>query len=60
MRERVWGSLNSDEGTYTIVLCIYKYFVLGAQGDREIKRIKSESEREKYGMYLLKLIGDRV
>ncbi len=25
LRERVWGSLNSDEGTYTIVLCIYKY-----------------------------------
>ncbi len=28
MRERVWGSPNSDEGTYTVVLCIYKYFVV--------------------------------
>jgi hypothetical protein len=26
-RERGWGSPNSDEGTYTVVLCIYKYFV---------------------------------
>ncbi len=27
MRERGWGSPNSDEGTYTVVLFIYKYFV---------------------------------
>ncbi len=27
-RERGWGSPNSDEGKYTVVLCIYKYFVL--------------------------------
>ncbi len=26
--ERGWGSPNSDEGTYTVVLYIYKYFVL--------------------------------
>jgi hypothetical protein len=24
-----WGSPNSDEGTYTVVLCLYKYFVVG-------------------------------
>jgi hypothetical protein len=30
LRERGWGSpkKNSDEGTYTVVLCIYKYFVV--------------------------------
>jgi hypothetical protein len=27
LRERGWGSPNSDEGTYTVVLFIYKYFV---------------------------------
>jgi hypothetical protein len=27
LRERGWGSPISDEGTYTVVLCIYKYFV---------------------------------
>ncbi len=27
LRERGWGSPNSDEGTYTVVLYIYKYFV---------------------------------
>ena len=27
-RERGWGSPNSDEGTYTVVLYIYKYFEL--------------------------------
>jgi hypothetical protein len=27
LRERGWGSPNSDEGTHTVVLCIYKYFV---------------------------------
>jgi hypothetical protein len=27
LRERGWGSTNSDEGTYTVVLYIYKYFV---------------------------------
>jgi hypothetical protein len=26
-RERGWGSPNSDEGTYTVVLFIYEYFV---------------------------------
>ncbi len=26
-RERGWESPNSDEGTYSVVLCIYKYFV---------------------------------
>jgi hypothetical protein len=30
LRERGWGSPNSDEGTYTVVLYIYKYFVLPA------------------------------
>ncbi len=29
LRERGWGSPNSDEGTYTVVLYVYKYFVLG-------------------------------
>ncbi len=30
MRERGWGSPNSDEGTYTVVLIytVYKYFVM--------------------------------
>ncbi len=28
LRERGWGSPNSDEGTYTVVLYIYKYFVV--------------------------------
>jgi len=33
LRERGWGSPNSDEGTYTVVLFIYKYFVmLGLRG----------------------------
>jgi hypothetical protein len=27
-RERGWESPNSDEGTYTVVLCIYTYFVV--------------------------------
>ncbi len=27
MRKRALGSPNSDEGTYTVVLYIYKYFV---------------------------------
>ncbi len=27
LRQRGWGSPNSDEGTYTVVLCICKYFV---------------------------------
>jgi hypothetical protein len=26
LRERGWGSPNSNEGTYTVVLCIYMYF----------------------------------
>jgi hypothetical protein len=30
LRERGWGSPNSDEGTYTMELCIYKYFVFHA------------------------------
>ncbi len=28
MRERGWGSPNSDDGTDTVVLYIYKYFVV--------------------------------
>jgi len=28
LRERGWGNPNSDEGTYTVVLRIYKYFVV--------------------------------
>jgi hypothetical protein len=28
LRERGWGSRNSYERTYTVVLCVYKYFVL--------------------------------
>jgi hypothetical protein len=28
LRLRGWGSPNSDEGTYTVVLCICKYFVI--------------------------------
>ncbi len=28
LRERGWGTPNSDEGTYTVVLCVYKYFVV--------------------------------
>ncbi len=31
LRERGWGSSNSDEGTCTVVLCINKYFVTEAQ-----------------------------
>jgi hypothetical protein len=27
-RERGWESPNSDEGTYTVVLCIYVYFFI--------------------------------
>ncbi len=27
MRLKGWGSPNSNEGTYTVVLYIYKYFV---------------------------------
>ncbi len=27
LRERGWGSLNADEGTYIVVLYRYKYFV---------------------------------
>jgi hypothetical protein len=30
-RERGWESLNSDEGTYPVVLCIYTYFVVQGQ-----------------------------
>jgi hypothetical protein len=36
LRQRGWGSPNSDEGTYTVVLCICKYFVgrtMGAKID---------------------------
>jgi hypothetical protein len=33
-RERGWGSPNSDGGTYTVVLCIYKYFVCLTIEDR--------------------------
>jgi hypothetical protein len=32
-REREWESLNSDEGTYTVILCIYIYFVVGKNGE---------------------------
>jgi hypothetical protein len=28
LRLKGWGSPNSNEGTYTVVLYIYKYFVL--------------------------------
>ncbi len=31
LRERGWGSPNSDEGKYTVVLCMYKYFVDNSQ-----------------------------
>jgi hypothetical protein len=31
-RERGWESTNSDEGTYTVVLFIYTYFVVGTMG----------------------------
>ncbi len=31
LRERGWGSPNSDEGTYTVVLFIYTHFVVSTQ-----------------------------
>ncbi len=30
-RKRGWESPNSGEGTYTLVLCMYMYFVIGSQ-----------------------------
>ncbi len=37
MRLKGWGSPNSNEGTYTVVLYIYKYFVVSTlAGDRGI------------------------
>jgi hypothetical protein len=36
--ERGWGSPNSDKGTYTVALCIYKYFVIvGVSGQRVVE-----------------------
>ncbi len=35
MPKRGWGSPNSDEGTYTVVLCKYKYFVVRELADRK-------------------------
>ncbi len=32
LRLKGWGSPNSNEGTYTVVLYIYKYFVLLSEG----------------------------
>jgi hypothetical protein len=34
-RLKGWGSPNSNEGTYTVVLYIYKYFVGDTHEDRE-------------------------
>jgi hypothetical protein len=31
LRLKGWGSPNSNEGTYTVVLYIYKYFVVSAK-----------------------------
>ncbi len=41
MRQRGWGSPNSDEGTYTVVLCICKYFVVVVQARQDVNRFQS-------------------
>jgi hypothetical protein len=41
-RERGWESPNSDEGTYTVVLFIYMYFVKTTICGRKIAEIKSK------------------
>jgi hypothetical protein len=37
-----WGSPNSKEGTYTVVLYIYKYFVYGRDGCFSLKVVGNE------------------
>ncbi len=36
LRLKGWGSPNSNEGTYTVVLYIYKYFVMTPKGVRSV------------------------
>jgi hypothetical protein len=45
-RERGWESLNSDEGTYTVVLFIFMYFV-GQTGSRSRDRREREEGRKR-------------
>ncbi len=46
MRLKGWGSPNSNEGTYTVVLYIYKYFVFKT---RQGKRTQSDSRTRNGG-----------
>jgi hypothetical protein len=38
LRLKGWGSPNSNEGTYTVVLYIYKYFVCQGKSARHLPR----------------------
>ncbi len=49
MRERGWGSPNSDEGTYTVVLFIYKYFV---SGTNNLTKVMKDLPRLKMILYM--------
>ncbi len=46
MRLKGWESPNSNEGTYTVVLYIYKYFVIYALSRSRIQRAYFRSGHE--------------
>ena len=55
MRLKGWGSPNSNEGTYTVVLYIYKYFVRCTVVVSS--QIAAKHAEERRGGMLLKMIS---
>jgi hypothetical protein len=46
LRLKGWGSPNSNEGTYTVVLYIYKYFVCAVNQDQNYMNTGEEILKE--------------